>query len=138
MQVRANEATTIHEENNYGFFSLSLDTGTAGGSNLILYVMEGIAILGMYLQHKSWKASRTTKCIPSKRRQGKTHTASKAMRSRRVVLNDSPNRNARTGSHRGKTASMPMHDAYTWRNPGGPIGSPAGDQTAGFVCFQSC
>ena len=60
-QVRADEATTNHEENNYGLFSLSADTGATSGSSLLLYVMAGIAILGMYLQYKSWKASRTTK-----------------------------------------------------------------------------
>ena len=53
-QVRAEEATMNHEENNYGLFSLSADAGTASGSNLLLlYVMAGIAILGMYLQYKS-------------------------------------------------------------------------------------
>ena len=60
-QVRADEATTNHEENNYGLFSLSADAGTTSGSNLLLYAMVGIAVLGMYLQYKSWKASRTTK-----------------------------------------------------------------------------
>ena len=59
------------------------------------------------------------------------------MRSRRVVLNDSPNRNARTGPYRGKTASMPVHNAYAWRNPGGPIGSPAGYKTAGYATAKS-
>ena len=73
----------------------------------------------------------------SKRRQGKAHTASKDMRSRRVILNNPPNRNARTGSYRGKTALMPMHNAYTWHNPGGPIGSPAGHQTAGYATAKS-
>ena len=62
-QVRADEATTNHEENNYGLFSLSADARTASGSNLLLYAMAGIAILGMYLQYKSWKASRTIKRI---------------------------------------------------------------------------
>ena len=62
-QVRADEATTNHEENNYGLFSLSADAGTASGLNLLLYVMAGIAVLGMYLQYKSWKASKTTKRI---------------------------------------------------------------------------
>ena len=60
-QGRADEATTNHEENNYGLFSLSADAGTSQGSNLLLYIMIGIAILGMYLQYKSWKANRTTK-----------------------------------------------------------------------------
>ena len=46
-QVRADEATTNHEENNYGLFSLSADAGTASGSNLLLYVKAGIAILGI-------------------------------------------------------------------------------------------
>ena len=62
-QVRADEATTNHKENNYGLFSLSADAGTSSGSNIILYAMIGIALLGMYLQYKSWKASRTTKRI---------------------------------------------------------------------------
>ena len=52
-QVRADEATTNHEENNYGLFSLSAGAGTTSGSNLLLYAMVGIAILGMYLQYKS-------------------------------------------------------------------------------------
>ena len=39
-QVRADEATTNHEENNYGLFSLSADAGTANGSNLVLYIQE--------------------------------------------------------------------------------------------------
>ena len=60
-QVRADEATMNHEENNYGLFSLSADAGTTSGSNLLVYAMVGIAILGIYLQYKSWKASRTTK-----------------------------------------------------------------------------
>ena len=60
-QVRADEATTNHEKNNYGLFSLSADAGTASGSNLLFYATVGIAILGIYLQYKSWKASRTTK-----------------------------------------------------------------------------
>ena len=59
-QVRADEAATNHEESNYGLFSLSADAGTTSGSNLPLYAMVGIAVLGMYLQYKSWKASRTT------------------------------------------------------------------------------
>ena len=58
--MRADEATTNHEENNYRLFSLVADAGTASGSNLLLYVMAGIAILGMY---KSWKASKTIKRI---------------------------------------------------------------------------
>ena len=62
-QVRADEAITNHEENNYGLFSLSADAGTSNDSSIILYAMIGIAILGMYLQYKSWKASRTTKRI---------------------------------------------------------------------------
>ena len=62
-QVRADEVTTNHEENNYGLFSLSADVGTANGSNLLLYAKAGIAILGMYLQYKLWKANRTTKRI---------------------------------------------------------------------------
>ena len=119
-QVRADEATTNHEENNHGLFSLSADAGKASGSNLLLYVMAGIAILGMYLQYKSWKASRTAK--HNQRRQGKALTAAKDMRSRRVVLNDNPNRNVRTGTYRGKT--VPVHNPQSWRNPGGPIGSP--------------
>ena len=48
------------------------------------------------------------------------------MQSRRVILNDSPNRNTRTGTYIGKAAPVPMHDAHSWRNPGGPVGSPAG------------
>ena len=59
------------------------------------------------------------------------------MRSRSVVLNHSPNHNARTGPYRGKTAPMPVHDAYAWRNPGGPIGSPAGNKTAGYTTAKS-
>ena len=62
-RVRADEATTNHEENNYRLFNLSADAGTASGSNLLLYLMAGIAILGIYLQYKSWKASQTTKRI---------------------------------------------------------------------------
>ena len=50
-QVRADEATTNHEENNYELFSLSADAGTANSSNLLLYVMAGIAILGLSLIH---------------------------------------------------------------------------------------
>ena len=63
MQVRADEATTNHEENIYGLFSLSADAETASASNLLFYAMVGIAVLGIYLQYKSWKASRTTKRI---------------------------------------------------------------------------
>ena len=62
-QVRADEATTNHKENNYGLFSLSADAGTSSGSSIIMYAVIGIEILGMYLQYKSWKASRTTKRI---------------------------------------------------------------------------
>ena len=60
-QVRADEATTYHEENNYGLFSLSADTGTTNGSSLLLYITIGLAIIGMCLQYKTWKANRTTK-----------------------------------------------------------------------------
>ena len=105
-QVRADEATTNRKENNYGLFSLSADAGTASGLNLLLYAMADIAILGMYLQYKSWKASNQAH---SQRRQGNTLTTPKDMRSRRVVLNDNPNRNVRTstgtGTYRGKTAA---------------------------------
>ena len=62
-QVRADEATTNHEESNYGLFSLSADTGMSSGSSLTLYAMIGIAILGINLQYKSWKASQTTNRI---------------------------------------------------------------------------
>ena len=51
-QVRADEATTNHK-NNYGLFSLSADAGMSQGSNLILYAMIGIAVLGIYMQYKS-------------------------------------------------------------------------------------
>ena len=44
-QVRADEATTNHEENNYGLFSLSGNARTASGSILLFYAMVGIAIL---------------------------------------------------------------------------------------------
>ena len=71
-QVRADEATTNHEEN-YGLFSLSADAGTASGSNLLLYTMAGIVILGMYLQYKS------NNQMHSQRRQGKALTAPKDM-----------------------------------------------------------
>ena len=37
--MRADEATTNHEENNYGLFSLLADAGTASGSNLLFYAM---------------------------------------------------------------------------------------------------
>ena len=49
-QVRADEATTNHEENNYGLFSHSADAGTASGLNLLFYAMAGMAILAMNLQ----------------------------------------------------------------------------------------
>ena len=64
-QVRADEAMTSHEENNYGLFSLSADTGTAKGSSLLLYtgITIGLEIIGMYLQYKTWKANRTTKTM---------------------------------------------------------------------------
>ena len=55
------------------------------------------------------------------------------MRSRRVILHDSPNRNTRAGTYRGKTAPVPMHDAHSWRNPGGPVGSPAGDKATSYA-----
>ena len=134
-QVRADEATTNHKENNYGLFSLSANAGTASGSNLLLYAMAGIAILGMYLQYKSWKTSRTTKRIV---KGGKEKpTLLQRICDRGVILNNPRNPNARTGSYRGKTAPVPMHNAYTWRNPGGPIGSPAGHQTAGYATAKS-
>ena len=91
--------------------------------------MAGIAILGMYLQYKSWKVSRTTKEKPP------------TTRSRRVVLNDNPNRIVRTstgtGTYRGKTAPVPVHNTHSWRNPGGPTGSPVGNQTAGYATAKS-
>ena len=62
-QVRADEANTNHEENNYGLLSLLADAGTVNGLSLLLYAMAGIVILGMYLQYKSWKASWTTNRI---------------------------------------------------------------------------
>ena len=55
------------------------------------------------------------------------------MRSRRVILNDSPNSNTRAGTYRGKTAPVPMHDSHSWRNPGGPIGSPAGNKATSYA-----
>ena len=64
-QVRADEATTIHEENNYGLFSLSEDARTASGSNLLFYAMVGIAVLGIYLQYKSWTSKLTATSITS-------------------------------------------------------------------------
>ena len=97
-QVRANEATTNHEENNYGLFSLSADARTTSGSNLLFYVMVGIAVLGIFLHDKSCKASRTTN---NERWERKAKSTQKAMRSRRVVLNDSPNSNTRTGTYCG-------------------------------------
>ena len=79
-QMRADEATTNHEENNYGLFSLSADAGTASGSSLLFYATVGIAILGIYLQYKSWKGSRTTKRLvrggterPSRRQSWSSH-----------------------------------------------------------------
>ena len=102
-QVTADEAATNHKENNYGLFSLSADAGTASGSNLLLYAMAGTTILGMYLQYKSWKASRTTH---SQMRQGKALTTPKDMRSRRVVLNDNPYRNVRTSTGTGTYRGM--------------------------------
>ena len=71
-QVRADEATTNHEENNYGLFSLSADAGTTSGSNLLIYVMVGIAILGIYLQYKSNQTHST-------RRERKAKSTQKAM-----------------------------------------------------------
>ena len=38
------------------------------------------------------------------------------MRSRRVILNDSPNSNTSAGTYCGKTAPVPMHDSHSWRN----------------------
>ena len=32
---------------------------------------------------------------------------------------------------------MPVHDAYAWRNPGGPIGSPAGNKATGYAVAKS-
>ena len=58
------------------------------------------------------------------------------MRSRRVILNGSPNSNTRAGTYRGKTAPVPMHDSHSWRNPGGPIGPPAGDKTASYAAAK--
>ena len=55
------------------------------------------------------------------------------MQSRRVILNDSPNRNTRAGTYRGKTAPVPLHDVHSWRNPGGPIGPPAGNKATGYA-----
>ena len=120
--------TTNHEENNYGLFSLSADAGTASGSNLLFYATVGIAILGIYLQYKSWKAS-------SKRRDRKAKSSPKTVRSRRVVLDNPPNRNA--GTNRGQATSVPLYDPQSWRNPGGPIGPPAGDKAAGYAAAKS-
>ena len=57
------------------------------------------------------------------------------MRSRRVVLNNNPNCDSRpsTGTDRGKTASMPVYNPQSWRNPGGPIGPPTSHQTTGYA-----
>ena len=62
-QVRADEAKTNHEENNYGLFSLSADAEMSQGLNLSLYAMIKIAILGIYMQYKLWKACQTMKQI---------------------------------------------------------------------------
>ena len=59
------------------------------------------------------------------------------MRSRRVILHDSPNSNTRAGTYRGKTAPVPVYDWHSWRNPGGPIGPPSGDKAAGYAAAKS-
>ena len=70
------------------------------------------------------------------RRERKAKSTQKAMRSRRVILNDSPNSNTRAGTYCGKTAPVPMRDSHSWRNPGGPIGPPAGDKVAGYAAAK--
>ena len=65
----------------------------------------------------------------SKGRERKAKSSTKTVRSRRVVLDNPPSRT--TGSHRGQT--VPLYDSQSWRNPGGPIGPPASDQTAGYA-----
>ena len=77
----------------------------------------------------------------NQRRQGKALTAAKDMRSRRVVLNGNPNHNVRTSTststYCGKTAPVPVHKLQSWRNPGGPIGSPAGHKATGYAVAKS-
>ena len=60
-QVRADAAKTNREENNYGLVSLSADARMANGSNLALYLTMAIAIIGMYLEYKSWRTNKRTK-----------------------------------------------------------------------------
>ena len=119
-QVRADEATTNHEENNYGLFSLSADTGATSGSSLLLYVMAGIAVLESKPDDQTY----------DKRREGKAKSSKKTVRSRRVVIDNTPRHTA--GSHRGQATAMPnLYQPQPWRNAGGPIKPPAGDQATG-------
>ena len=123
--MRADEATTNHEENNYGLFSLSADAGTASGSNLLLYAMTGIAILGMYLQYKSWRASKTTKRLVRGGKEKSSFLQQMCDQGESSTPTDHHNARPSTGSDRGKATTMPSHNPQSCRNPGGPIGSPA-------------
>ena len=127
-QVRADEATTNHEENNYGLFSQNgqwfepplLRDGRHSnpGRLLTVQVLEG---------EPDNQAS-------SKRRDRKAKFSPKTVRSRRVVLDNPPNRTA--GANHGQATSVPLYDSQSWRNPGGPIGPPAGNKAAGYAAAK--
>ena len=57
------------------------------------------------------------------------------MQSRRVVLDNPPNSTASTNS--GQATSVPLYDLHSWRNPGGPIGPPAGNKAASYAAAKA-
>ena len=56
-------------------------------------------------------------------RQGKALIPPKNVRSRRVT-HANPDTRTNTSTDRGKATPVPMHNPQSWRNLGGPIGSP--------------
>ena len=63
-------------------------------------------------------------------RQGKALVHTKNVQPRGV---SNPNPSTHSGVNRGKATSVPVHNPQSWRNPGGPIGSPASHKTTSYV-----
>ena len=110
-QVRADEATTNHEENIYGLFSLSADAGMSSGSNLtVRHDWNRDPRHLLIVQVMESEPDNEANC---ERRRGETLTHTETVRQR-------GNSNARSssppGTNRGKATSMPVHNSQPRRS----------------------
>ena len=69
----------------------------------------------------------------SERRQGETLVHTETVRQRGISNTRS---SSRPGTNRGKATSMPVHNPQSWRNPGGPIRTPAGNKAASYAAAK--